>query len=145
MDSNTTVKQVQTNEDRDAIYQIRKHVFVEEQGVAEDREYDEYEDSSQHVLVLHKGEPVATGRVRSVDGIAKLERICVLSSHRGLGLGKVVVEALEDTAKANGWKKAKLNGQTHAESFYEKLGYKTTSDIFMEEGIPHVTMTKLLD
>ncbi|TCN00776.1 putative GNAT family N-acyltransferase [Paenibacillus sp. BK033] len=141
----TITSRLVTNEqDLQSVYDIRKKVFVDEQGVPAENEYDEFEESSKHVLVLYNNEPVAAGRVRVVDGVAKLQRICVLASHRKYGLGRAVVEALESVAREDGLKEAKLNGQTHAEAFYAKLGYHTVSDVFLEEGIPHVTMKKTL-
>ncbi|WP_042163945.1 GNAT family N-acetyltransferase [Paenibacillus gorillae] len=142
-----TARMISNDEDRSAAFQIRKQVFVDEQGVDADKEYDEFDEigsAAHHVLVLLDGQPAATGRVRPVNGVAKLERICVLASSRGHGLGKSITEALEAEAKEMGLTQAKLNGQTHAEAFYARLGYETVSDIFMEEGIPHVTMIKSL-
>jgi predicted GNAT family N-acyltransferase len=77
-----------------------------------------------------------------IENVAKLERICVLKTHRKHGLGKLIIQELEEIAKEKGISKAKLHGQTQAEGFYQKLGYKTNSDIFMEEGIPHIVMIK---
>lgn len=141
----TITSRVITNEqDLQAAFDIRKKVFVDEQGVPAENEYDEFDATAKHVLVLYDDVPVATGRLREVDGVAKLQRICVLESHRKYGLGRAIVEALESAAREAGLTEAKLNGQTHAEAFYAKLGYHTVSDIFMEEGIPHVTMKKKL-
>lgn len=141
----TEARFVKNSEDMEAAYSIRKRVFVDEQGVPAENEYDEHDATANHVLVLYDQVPAATGRWRAVNGVAKLERICVLSSHRSYGLGKAVVEALEQSARGAGLASAKLNGQTHAESFYAKLGYRTVSDIFMEEDIPHVTMIKTFE
>ncbi|KAA0546593.1 GNAT family N-acetyltransferase [Bacillus sp. BGMRC 2118] len=121
---------------------VRREVFIEEQQVPEEEEIDQYEDVCTHVVVYDDNKPVATGRLRDYEGIGKLERICVLSSHRSHGLGKVVMDQLESIALKQGFTKLKLNAQTHAEGFYEKLGYKTVSEIFMDAGIPHVTMVK---
>lgn len=139
-----TSRLITNEEDLKAAFDIRKKVFVDEQGVPAENEYDEFDETAKHVLVLYNGEPAATGRLREVDGVAKLQRICVLESHRKYGLGRAVMEALESIARDGGLKEAKLNGQTHAEPFYNKLGYRTVSDIFLEEGIPHVTMKKTL-
>lgn len=141
---NISYKLIANPEDLKAAYAIRTQVFVEEQGVPAENEIDEFEEIAKHVLVLYDNQPAATGRLRNVNGIAKLERICVLASHRSFGLGKAVVEALEAVARDEGLTNAKLNAQTHAEKFYEKLGYRTQSDIFLEEDIPHITMTKTL-
>lgn len=126
----------------DAVFALRTKVFVEEQGVPADIEFDGQDSCTEYVLVMADNQPVGTGRMRVVDGAAKLERICVLASHRKYGLGKSIVCALEDIARSKGLSKARLNSQTHAEEFYSKLGYKRASGLFMEAGIAHVLMIK---
>ncbi len=81
--------------------------FCEEQGVPEENEFDEYDvdPSTDHILVYYEGQPAAVGRLRVVGDAGKLERICVLASHRKYGLGKAVVEKLESLAKEKGLKK----------------------------------------
>ncbi|AMX83278.1 acetyltransferase [Geobacillus subterraneus] len=129
----------------DALH-VRRLVFIEEQNVPEEEEIDAFEQESSH-LVLYDGEkPVAAGRLRFIDeGVGKIERICVLPSYRGCGAGRMVMEAIERLAKTKGAKKVKLNAQTHAEPFYKKLGYEVVSGVFMDAGIPHVTMVKSLE
>jgi predicted GNAT family N-acyltransferase len=73
-----------------------------------------------------------------------LERICILKPYRKFGLGKVIINALEEIAKEMGLSQVKLHGQTQAEGFYKKLGYRTSSATFMEDGIPHILMLKEL-
>ncbi|GGG00746.1 GNAT family N-acetyltransferase [Paenibacillus abyssi] len=134
-----------TNEEQlEAVYRIRREVFVEEQGVPAENEFDEYETVCDHILVYHEEQPIGTGRLRIADGAAKMERICILASYRKFGLGKEIMASLESLAQTKGLRKAKLHAQTHAQSFYEKLGYRVKSDVFMEEGIPHVSMEKEL-
>lgn len=87
---------------------------------------------------------VGTARLRDVEGVGKLERICVLKPYRNLGLGKIIVQELEVIAMEQQLKSVKLHGQTHAEGFYQNLGYETASAVFMEDGIPHVLMKKEL-
>lgn len=141
-DNKLEVRRIEGKEDFIAAKEIRKAVFVEEQKVPAENEFDQYEDESVHVLVLLDGNPVATGRVRPVDNAMKNERICVLKKVRKIGAGKLVVEALEQIAKEKGYEKAILHAQAHALPFYNKLGYVQISDIFYEEGIPHVSMEK---
>lgn len=136
------VKQVSTKEQLEDAFTVRRAVFVQEQQVPEEEEIDQFEDDSTHVVLYDNKEPVGAGRVRVLDGIGKLERICVLSTSRQKGAGKLIVEKLEDVATAQGVSKLKLNAQTHAIPFYERLGYETVSDVFMDAGIPHVTMIK---
>lgn len=138
------IRRIKSNQDLDAAFWIREVVFVDEQGTPLEEEFDEREDQSEHILVLYEQKPVGTGRLRMVEGVAKLERICVLASHRQYGIGKMIVKTLEQIGREQGAERAKLHGQTHAENFYKKLGYETASDVFMEDGIPHVLMTKVL-
>ncbi|MGO4697008.1 GNAT family N-acetyltransferase [Paenibacillus sp. 2TAB26] len=135
-------KRITTDEQLEEAYLIRKTVFVKEQGVAEEIELDEYDAIADHVLVYYENVPVGTGRVRIVDDMAKIERICVLASHRMHKLGKAIMDELELIAREKGLKKAKLHGQVQAAAFYEKQGYEVASTVFMEENIPHVKMVK---
>lgn len=140
-----TVIKITTAEELADAFAIRKAVFVEEQHVPLADEFDQFDELDapcQHILVYHNDKAVGTGRIRIVGGIGKLERICLLEYCRSLGLGKVIIGALEAIAKEQNLKQVKLHGQTHAESFYEKLGYVTASPVFMEDSIPHVLMKK---
>ncbi|PID21182.1 GNAT family N-acetyltransferase [Sporosarcina sp. P3] len=140
-------KRIRTEADLQKSFDIRKAVFVHEQQVPEEDEFDEFDGLNglcEHILVEQEGQAIASGRLRVVEGVGKLERICVLASHRGLGVGKIIVEGLEDVAKEKEIASLTLHGQTHAEEFYHKLGYETTSDVFMEDGIPHIVMEKEL-
>ncbi|WP_449443498.1 GNAT family N-acetyltransferase [Ureibacillus acetophenoni] len=142
-----TYQLITSNEDLETAFSIRKEVFVKEQGVPLSDEFDQFDhlDSTcKHILVFYNGQPVGTGRLRIVEEYGKLERICVLQEFRQFGLGKNIVQSLEEIAKTQGVSKVKLHGQKHAEGFYQKLGYQTASDIFMEDGIPHILMTKEL-
>ncbi len=140
-------KRITLNEDLKKACQIRQAVFVEEQGVPLEDEFDGFDilnEHSEHILVYYNERPVGTGRVRWVDGFGKLERICILEPYRKFGLGKVIINTLEEIAEEKGTAKVKLHGQTQAEGFYKKLGYETSSSIFMEDGIPHILMIKQL-
>lgn len=141
------VKQITTTEELEAAFTIRKAVFVEEQHVPLVDEFDEFDRLDapcNHILIYHNNKAVGTGRIRIVDGDGKLERICLLANCRSLGFGKVIIDALEAIAKEQNLAQVKLHGQTHAEGFYKKLGYETASPVFMEDGIPHVLMRKLI-
>ncbi|WP_129727063.1 GNAT family N-acetyltransferase [Ectobacillus funiculus] len=140
-------KRITLNDDLKKACQIRQAVFVEEQGVPLEDEFDGFDilnEHSEHILVYYNERPVGTGRVRWVDGFGKLERICILEPYRKFGLGKVIINTLEEIAEEKGTAKVKLHGQTQAEGFYKKLGYETSSSIFMEDGIPHILMIKQL-
>ena len=138
------VKIAETQLEKDDAFYVRKIVFIDEQQVPEELELDEHDKTAIHFVGYEEKRLVAAARLRFVDGYGKLERICVLKEHRGKHYGKILMEAMEKTIREHGVDKAKLNAQTHAESFYSKQGYETVSDIFMDAGIPHVTMVKKL-
>jgi predicted GNAT family N-acyltransferase len=140
-------KRITTENDLKIAFHIRKEVFVEEQGFPLEFEFDEFDTLnalSEHILVYYNEKPVGTGRLRVVEGLGKLERICILEPYRKFGLGKIILKTLEEIAKEQGITQVKLHGQTQAEGFYKKLGYRTSSDVFMEDGGPHLLMIKEL-
>lgn len=142
-----TTKWIETAEELEQAFAIRRKVFVEEQGVPLEDEFDEFDrldGRCGHLLIERGGLPVATGRVRAVEGVGKLERICILEPYRKFGIGRQIVAGLETIAAEQGLRKVKLHGQTQARGFYEKLGYSAASDEFVEDGIPHLLMVKML-
>lgn len=137
--------QAATEQQLKDVFAVRQEVFVREQGVPQDEEYDEHDSTASHVILYDGDTPIGAGRTRAVDNeIGKMERVCVLAPHRGSGAGKLIMAELEAAAKRKGLQKAKLHAQTHAEGFYKHLGYETVSDVFLEAGIPHVVMVKEL-
>jgi predicted GNAT family N-acyltransferase len=138
------VKIVENQQELQDAYFVRKTVFIEEQNVPLEIEIDEHEDESTHFVLYDNGEPVGAGRIRILDGIGKVERICVLKEKRKSGAGKVIMDRIEEYAKAQGIKGLKLNAQTHAIPFYNRLGYSIVSEEFLDAGIPHKAMKKIL-
>lgn len=139
------VKIATSQEEKNTLYDIRKTVFVEEQLVPVEDEIDEYEDEAIHFICYVDEEAVGAGRLRFVDDYGKLERICVLKAYRGKSIGKKIIAKMEDEIRQQQYRKAKLHAQQYAERFYEKLGYDTFSEPFMDAGIPHVAMRKKMD
>lgn len=136
------VKVVSTEKELLDAFSVRKTVFVEEQQVPVEEELDQYDDTATHLVLYENGSPVGAGRFRVVDGIGKVERICVLKSIRGQGGGKAIMQKIEVYARAQEIPALKLNAQTHAIPFYESIGYEVISDEFLDAGIPHKTMKK---
>ena len=105
-------------------------------------------DDAEHFLAWHVGGgtevPVGTARMRHVDGKAKAERVAVLESERGLGVGRALMNAIEARARAAGLQAVGLHAQVTVIPFYEKLGYTASGEIFEEAGIDHRSMTKKL-
>nr|WP_207196539.1 MULTISPECIES: GNAT family N-acetyltransferase [unclassified Peribacillus] len=122
---------------------IRKKVFVDEQNVPIEEEIDQYEEDSTHFVLYNEQEqPVGAGRFRVIDGVGKVQRICVLSTERKNGAGAMIMSAIGEFAEQNKIPQLKLDAQLHAIPFYSKLGYQIVSDEFMDAGIPHKTMKK---
>ncbi|SDI53915.1 GNAT family N-acetyltransferase [Natribacillus halophilus] len=138
------VHMANTEEDMQKVREIRSTVFIDEQNVPPEEEWDQYEKESVHLLAQMSGEWAGAGRVRFHEGVGKAERICVLKAFRGTGLGKELMHAVEDYVAEQGGRSVILNAQTRAKNFYERLGYKVTSGEFLDAGIPHVAMEKVL-
>lgn len=138
-------KKIMTETDLQTAFAIRKKVFIDEQEVPAAEEFDAFDvldAECDHILVYYNEQPVGTARLRVVDGYGKLERLCILQEFRKFGLGRVMMQMLEDIVVAKGLKKSKLNAQTYAEGFYEKFGYTRIGEEFMDAGIPHILMKK---
>ncbi|MGN7471637.1 GNAT family N-acetyltransferase [Brevibacillus sp. SAFN-007a] len=127
---------------------VRRAVFIEEQEVPADLEIDEHDrqgSGTLHFVAYNEQEPVGASRLRPyAPGVAKIERVAVLKQERGTGLGRQIMLAMEEAAKELGYDSLKLNAQTHAQRFYEKLGYEPHGDVFHEAGIAHIAMVKAL-
>jgi predicted GNAT family N-acyltransferase len=133
-----------TNEDFENCFKIRSQVFVFEQGVPEEMERDEYDHDALHFLAFVDGTVVGTARVVILDEgrTAKIGRVAVLQSHRGLGLGKQLMLAIEKASELSNCERFYLQAQTHALKFYEQLGYTAEGWEFQDAGIPHREMNK---
>jgi predicted GNAT family N-acyltransferase len=122
-------KRITVEDDLKKAFHIREEVFVKEQGVSIEDEFDEFDEFDtlnglcEQILIYYNQQPAGTGRLRVVDGLGKLERICILEPYRKFGLGKGIIKALEEIAEEKGVSRVKLHGQTQAEGFYKKLGY----------------------
>jgi len=117
---------------------IRETVFIQEQQVPVELEWDEFDSVSIHVLASTlDGKPVGTARLLP-DG--HIGRMAVLKERRGEGIGSAMLHCLLDTARQHEMKEVKLNAQITAQPFYEKFGFQSIGDEFMEAGIPHIKM-----
>jgi predicted GNAT family N-acyltransferase len=125
------------------LIRIRTEVFINEQLVPPDLEWDGYDQDCWHVLAqTAEGEAVGTGRML-YDG--HIGRMAVLSEFRDQGIGSALLKALLTIARHQGIKEVFLHAQTRAVPFYLKHGFTIISDEFMDAGIPHVTMRLALN
>lgn len=121
---------------------IRARVFIEEQGVPVELEWDEHDEHSRHALALAaNGEVLGTGRLLP-DG--HVGRMAVLARWRRCGVGTAILQALMTEASRLGLPELVLHSQTHARGFYEGFGFEAQGEEFMEAGMPHVKMRRLL-
>jgi len=136
---------VSSEDDLDRAFFVRQKVFVEEQKVSAEEEFDEFEKQSRHFLARNgKLEPVGTARWRSTAEGIKLERFAVLNSARGTGVGSALVESvLMDIKSQKGTDQSLyLHAQLSAVPLYKKFGFKEIGHHFLECDIWHVAMKK---
>ena len=125
----------------DVAFAIRQKVFVEEQKVDKEEEYDEFEQSSIHYLVLVDEKPVGTARWRITKDGLKLERFAVLKEFRNAKAGRtVLLKVLEDVSPLG--KKIYMNAQLSAMKFYEREGFVAEGEMFIEANIQHFRMVR---
>jgi len=117
---------------------VRHAVFVVEQKVPLDMEWDDMDNVSLHAVVYgNEEQPIATGRLLP-DG--HIGRMAVVKAMRGDGIGGLVLQALMEEARKRGDREVILSAQTHAEPFYQRYGFSRQGEEFMEAGIPHIEM-----
>lgn len=122
---------------------VRATVFIHEQGIAPELEYDELDSACIHFVGTVASEPVTTARLRPIgDDIGKVERVATLAQARGNGYAKQLMLAIEDVARENGLHELKLGAQLTALPFYERIGYEAYGDEFLDADIPHRMMKK---
>lgn len=125
--------------------EIRRRVFVEEQSVPPELEWDGLDGEARHFIAYDEdGSPVGTARMRLVGPAAKAERVAVLASARGRDGGRALMQAIESAARDEGKQLMRLNAQVAVVPFYEKLGYRPEGDVFVEAGIEHRAMHKVI-
>lgn len=121
-----------------ALRDIRTAVFIYEQQVPEDLEWDEFDPVSLHVLALNSNDqPIGTARLLP-DG--HIGRMAVLREWRGKGIGSAMLQRILEESSHRGMQKAMLNAQIAAIKFYEKFGFQVSGEEFMEAEIPHIKM-----
>ena len=124
--------------------QIRTTVFVEEQKVPIIEEWDGLDESATHFLVQNNNQPV--GCARLLIDIHKgslhfhIGRVAVLKPFRNQNIGKTLMEFILTYCNANASYPVYLHSQVERKTFYERLGFITSGDVFMDAGIPHITM-----
>jgi len=129
-------------EDLPAIHYIRRQVFIVEQGIPADLEWDGQDSACHHVLATDlRQAAVGTGRL---DPEGRIGRMAVLAPMRGGHIGRAVLDALLQHARERGDREALLHAQLGAAPFYSRAGFIARGPVFEEAGIPHVEMVRAL-
>lgn len=137
-----TIRIANWQDDNHLLRLVRETVFIKEQQIPIELEWDEFDDDSLHVLATDRcGTPIGTARVLA-DG--HIGRMAVLKEWRGKGVGSAMLNRLLEEIKKQHIDQATLNAQTEAVSFYKKFGFQSAGDVFIEAGIPHIKMVRKL-
>lgn len=130
------------SEAREELRLVRQVVFVEEQGVPAELEWNEGDAECRHVLARAPDRTaVGTGRLHPSG---RLGRLAVLPAFRGLGVGGLLLDELLAMAAETGLRRVVLHAQARATRFYERRGFVASGEVFMEAGIAHLTMSREL-
>lgn len=123
-------------------YEVRRRVFTDEQGIAEELVFARDENTDEiNVIVRGDSNTIGTARVVFPNAdTAKLERMAVLPDYRDRGIGKGIISFLHAELKWRGIKHTVLHAQHQVVGFYKKYGYRETGQPFEEAGIRHVKM-----
>lgn len=141
-----STKKITTAEELQTALDIRRKVFIEEQQVPEEEEidgFDALDAPCDHILVYYQG---LTRWRRQITSSGRLRQIGAYLYTGGVPqiyFGKEIILGLEQIAQEKGLTKVKLEAQTHAEGFYEKLGYKSEGEEFLDCNIPHILMKNI--
>jgi predicted GNAT family N-acyltransferase len=129
--------------DAAALREVRTAVFIDEQGVPPDMEWDALDETSMHVLARDaNGRAIGTGRLLPDR---KIGRMAVVQSARGQGVGAAIMRALLAMARERGDAEVELSAQTHALGFYAKFGFVAFGEEYLDVGIPHRSMRLRLE
>ena len=137
-----TIRSVEEPQQLEEVHRIREIVFIKEQNVPRDREYDEFEDQSTHFLACIDGNPVGCGRIRSYGESVKIERLAVLKEFRKMGVGTSIMKRLEEEAMKLDPMELILHSQVSAMDFYRSCGFRERGKVFLDAGIDHMEMYK---
>ncbi|MBI1306517.1 MAG: GNAT family N-acetyltransferase [Bacteroidetes bacterium] len=132
------IRTVNTAGELEKIFEIRQKVFVEEQQVDPELEYDEFEDRCTHFIALYNNVPAGTARWRRTPNGIKLERFAVLPEYRRKGLASGLINSiLQDLPDLQN---VYLHSQVQVCELYQKHGFKPEGEMFSEAGIDHYKM-----
>jgi predicted GNAT family N-acyltransferase len=144
-DNTVEIRLADWNTERDVLAALRRRVFIDEQNVPEELEWDDQDALARHYLVILDGEAIATARLTPIsDHEQKIGRMAVLTEYRGRGFGRALLDFVIQDARTQAADTLVLHAQVSAVGFYRKAGFTCVGDIFDEAGIPHQAMQMTL-
>ncbi|MDA3557176.1 GNAT family N-acetyltransferase [Acinetobacter sp. AOR15_HL] len=117
---------------------IREQVFIQEQGIAPEDEWDDLDATVLHFIVYDREQPIATARLLPQHSVG---RVAVLMPYRKQGIGKILMQHIIEYARQQNLPYLKLSAQTYVTAFYEALGFVVQGEEYLDCGIPHIDMT----
>jgi predicted GNAT family N-acyltransferase len=136
--TNLIVDVVSWGQERPALQRIRRQVFIDEQGVPEELEWEADDRIATHLLARHAVYgPVACARLLATRQIG---RMAVLAEHRHQGIGSALLKKAIIIANAMQYSDVFLHAQTSAMNFYQRFGFAVEGEEYLEAGIPHINM-----
>jgi predicted GNAT family N-acyltransferase len=141
---NISIQITHWDEAKSQVMPIRHEVFIKEQEVPEELEWDEFDQYALHAIVKKDQEVISTARLIINNANARIGRMAIQKKYRQQGIGQKLLSILIQTAKEKGAQECILHAQTHAIAFYAKSDFEPNGPIFDEAGIPHVEMRLVL-
>lgn len=137
---------VTQNSDLLATFGVRRTVFVEEQGISEELDFDGLDREALHFVVKDRDRGIGTARVRFLDDkIAKIERMAILKPFRRVGIGSQMISFLIKELAKRHIEQVVLCAQIGAVDFYRACGFEESGSPFLEAGIQHVKMLRRIE
>ena len=127
-------------EDISEPFAIRKEVFVKEQNISEEEEFDEFDAQALHLIVYVDEQPAATGRIWHDGRAFRIGRLAVLKQFRGQKIGDLALRLLLYKTFSSGAQVVEISAQTYIVPLYKKFGFKEYGEEYIEAGIPHIAM-----
>jgi predicted GNAT family N-acyltransferase len=142
---NVTFKQVSSRAELNGAFSVRRDVFIDEQNIAEEEEYDGLDNDCLQFIARSGLKIIGTARVRFLSPEhAKIERMAVLKQFRRQGIGMRILACIEEELKGRQVTEAVLHAQMIAVPFYKACGFTAIGSTFYEAGIEHIKMQKRL-
>jgi predicted GNAT family N-acyltransferase len=139
--SKAVIRIADWQKEKEQLSSVRRQVFIIEQQVPDELEWDEFDETATHIVASIDGKIIGTARLKT-DG--QIGRMAVLKPYRNHGIGSRMLQLVLTFAQENHYPKVYLHAQVEAIPFYEKHGFAAEGDIFYEASIPHRGMFKIL-